>query len=679
MSLTFSQTQGNGVTLSYPIVAESGFFEDEDIVVELIDVEDGSIVEQVQDTDYTISNNNVIFTVAPTSDYYVRIRRVANNESTYSDFTRGNAFGATNLNNSFLHALYQIQQLADGFRPDDFYWKGNTNAGKNKLTNLAEGTEEDDSVTFGQVSSLTDEANLAAEEAQASADEASDSASAASSSAASALSSSNNAADSALAASTSAGNASDSELAAASSASEAEAYAASINPDTLRIGINVKSYGAVGDGITDDTTSIQNAINASSGGIVFFPAGDYKISSTLTINTSGVHLVGEGKDNGRVAWSEWPTHLVWNGIDDGSYMFSLDSGLTEILRGITFNGLVMTGSSKYDKCILANVNTSNCRVRNCIIRQWNTGITLSLGCTGWLFEDVEVFSMYDYGFNLLGNNHHTTFNSIVASTTDSSLSGTAVVSIGTTSHCSNVNFFGCDLEHKGLQYQIMANNVRALLISGCYMELSDLSDSVGYISLGSTVYSTAAEGVTIQGGYFTGNNYIDTAIRIFNAGNVNITGNYFRAILSSVINSNGYCPDSRYYSNHLDGVSQVFNDAESADGFCLYDFVSVKIFDDNVATFTIPDEYCIFEVYLRRSGAYYMKCMIDVEGTVNVTEIDNTSATWLKSTTGILTGTTGADATITVSAYDGKIYIENRFGAAYEFACRLNARTSNDT
>lgn len=48
--------------------------------------------------------------------------------------------------------------------------------------------------------------------------------------------------------------------------------------------VNVKEFGAKGDGLTDDTAAIQAAINAlaSAGGEVFFPAGTYVISSTLT-------------------------------------------------------------------------------------------------------------------------------------------------------------------------------------------------------------------------------------------------------------------------------------------------------------------------------------------------------------------------------------------------------------
>ena len=159
MSLTFSQNQGNGSTLSYSIVAESGYFENDDIVVELITVDDGTITEQIIDTDYIIEDGSVIFTTAPTSDYYVRIRRYVDFETTYSDFTRGNAFGPDNLNNSTLKALYQVQQVADGFRPDDHYWKANVNAGANRLTNLQDGSAAQDAVTvnqLNQVAAVTD-------------------------------------------------------------------------------------------------------------------------------------------------------------------------------------------------------------------------------------------------------------------------------------------------------------------------------------------------------------------------------------------------------------------------------------------------------------------------------------------------------------------------------------------
>jgi hypothetical protein len=59
--------------------------------------------------------------------------------------------------------------------------------------------------------------------------------------------------------------------------------------------INVKSYGAVGDGIADDYTAINNAIQSLSltGGTVFFPPGTYNISSAVSL-ISNVSVQGSG-------------------------------------------------------------------------------------------------------------------------------------------------------------------------------------------------------------------------------------------------------------------------------------------------------------------------------------------------------------------------------------------------
>lgn len=62
---------------------------------------------------------------------------------------------------------------------------------------------------------------------------------------------------------------------------------------------NVKDYGAVGNGTTDDTAAIRNALNAAGaagGGIVLFPPGNYLLSSTIQIDTP-VILLGSGEQS----------------------------------------------------------------------------------------------------------------------------------------------------------------------------------------------------------------------------------------------------------------------------------------------------------------------------------------------------------------------------------------------
>lgn len=56
------------------------------------------------------------------------------------------------------------------------------------------------------------------------------------------------------------------------------------------------SCGAAGDGVTDDTSAINNCIttvNGAGGGVILFPAGTYLVCSTVTLQT-GVILMGEG-------------------------------------------------------------------------------------------------------------------------------------------------------------------------------------------------------------------------------------------------------------------------------------------------------------------------------------------------------------------------------------------------
>lgn len=59
---------------------------------------------------------------------------------------------------------------------------------------------------------------------------------------------------------------------------------------------NVKAYGATGNGVTDDSVAIQNAINSlgQGGGIVYFPVGVYLINTPLTSSAQNVQVVGDG-------------------------------------------------------------------------------------------------------------------------------------------------------------------------------------------------------------------------------------------------------------------------------------------------------------------------------------------------------------------------------------------------
>lgn len=82
--------------------------------------------------------------------------------------------------------------------------------------------------------------------------------------------------------------------------------------EKMRDSISVKDFGAVGDGVANDTAAIQAAMNV--GGTVWFPAGTYKITSPLTRSTTGLVLIGAGID---------ATIIIAGSTFSGASMFTL--------------------------------------------------------------------------------------------------------------------------------------------------------------------------------------------------------------------------------------------------------------------------------------------------------------------------------------------------------------------
>jgi hypothetical protein len=110
---------------------------------------------------------------------------------------------------------------------------------------------------------------------------------------------------------------------------------------------NVKDYGALGDGSTDDTTAIAAAItaaNAAGGGRVKFPAGTY-ITTTQTIYPK-VHYVGDGPDATIIKLKASANADLFSG-STGSINLSAanKTGADGTLYGFSFRDLTLDGNN----------------------------------------------------------------------------------------------------------------------------------------------------------------------------------------------------------------------------------------------------------------------------------------------------------------------------------------------
>ena len=130
--------------------------------------------------------------------------------------------------------------------------------------------------------------------------------------------------------------------------------------DNQQYYINVKTYGALGDGITDDTDAIQNALNeaaANGGGTVYVPSGKYITSKALRVRDN-VILVGEGKSswihNDRIIGFERCVVITGN-IGDITSNTSIYDNPQHAVENISDNANVITVKTGIDNYAVGDI------------------------------------------------------------------------------------------------------------------------------------------------------------------------------------------------------------------------------------------------------------------------------------------------------------------------------------
>jgi hypothetical protein len=131
---------------------------------------------------------------------------------------------------------------------------------------------------------------------------------------------------------------------------------------------NVKTFGAAGDGVTNDTTAIQNAWTAalSNGSPVYFPTGTYKVTG-LDFDVTAAHtqiplIIGAGSNRAIIdaGTSSAPT-LYYHATagNDGFFGGILNLGFKGNWAGPVIKFCADDFSSAINACVFQNVNVKN--------------------------------------------------------------------------------------------------------------------------------------------------------------------------------------------------------------------------------------------------------------------------------------------------------------------------------
>lgn len=156
----------------------------------------------------------------------------------------------------------------------------------------------------------------------------------------------------------------------------------------LREFVSVKDFGAVGDGVTDDTAAIQAAVNAAASRI-YFPAGTYNHSALITTPTGVIkYLYGDGA--GVSLLNQTNTTL-------GGVKFNLNYAQGGGISGMTIKSNVAAQAQGSSGIGLQVVNANdNFICRDFDVLSYDKGIRVD-GCYQPRFEQFRILYFADYG------------------------------------------------------------------------------------------------------------------------------------------------------------------------------------------------------------------------------------------------------------------------------------------
>jgi len=353
--------------------------------------------------------------------------------------------------------------------------------------------------------------------------------------------------------------------------------------------LNVLDFGAVGDGIADDTAAIQTASDASgsAGASLYFPDGTYKITTAITISGNPKYIkrsrtsfygAGDGTTIAPVGCSAFLMP------DQGYYRFSIENMIlkgnnTALIAAIDMSPTVVSYP-------LAGFIAAKLRIRDFVtfVKMKNAQINyfhdIDVDFTTALCKVFEIVPDSGTGQQCNANRVHR-----MRTTGDGTMLSATLPTA--TERATNWSFVECDIQFSGAQipfYLIDGYNT----IERCEFENSTAVNLIHIESIGATLspsYNSISNNIIIGGSSATKikitKTGTQTPTRNMIVNNDGGTGNFLDdgGASTYIINNNGNVTDTagtsffRHYEKN--GVLQLVNlNATSNKGGIVVDAIS---------------------------------------------------------------------------------------------------------